>query len=418
MPPPDKSKKNHLGAFTSIRIIGEKAHRLLQAAQRTAPESRTRTPLPEPEEHAEFVVHLSLRSVVRMTFAILAIAAGAWLIFHLRDKILLLVLAVFLAAVIDPSVQWMQQRLHIPRGLAILAHYFVALFFIVFLLVSLIPIVADQLQQIALFIESELDAFLADPQVVIPFLSMETNFRLTLLAQDVLRNLSITEFADALQQFGQNLSTAAHGSLRFAAQLAGSVVAFMVNFIVVLVLSFFIQIEKEGILHWARSLFPRRLRTYLDNKSEAVHTKIGQWVRGQLLLMFSIFCLTLVALIILRMPYALTLAVLAGFCEFIPAIGPFIAAIPAVLIAFSQEGIVWGLVLVGVYYVIQWCENNLLVPLIMKRAVGLSPIAILFAMMVGVSFPDTIHPILGVMLAVPTTTILTIFLEDIRDRRE
>jgi predicted PurR-regulated permease PerM len=325
---------------------------------------------------------------------------------------------VFLAAVIDPGVQWLENELRVPRAIAVLIHYFIALFVILFLFISLIPIIAAQLQQIAVFLSTEVDAFLANPQIEIPLVSMDTNIRLTSLAQGTLQTLSINEFTDALAQFGQNLSTAAQGGVRYIAQLAGSVVGFFISFIIVLVLSMFIQLEKEGIVQWIRSLFPQKFRTYLDHKSEAVHTKIGQWARGQLLLMLSIFALTLIALIILRMPYALTLAVLAGFCEFIPAVGPFIAAVPAVLIAFTQEGFIWGLVLAGVYYVIQWCENNLLVPLIMKRAVGLSPIAILFAMMVGVSFPATLHPILGVMLAVPTTTILTIFLEDIRDRKE
>jgi predicted PurR-regulated permease PerM len=87
-----------------------------------------------------------------------------------------------------------------------------------------------------------------------------------------------------------------------------------------------------------------------------------------------------------------------------------------VLIALSQQGFVWAGVIAGVYYVIQWCENNLLVPLIMRRAVGLSPVAILFAMLIGVSFQDTIHPVLGVMLSIPTTTIIAIFLRDITER--
>ena len=176
------------------------------------------------------------------------------------------------------------------------------------------------------------------------------------------------------------------------------------------------QLEKEKLIRWFLSFFPHRYRLYATGKSEAVHRKIAQWARGQLVLCFSIFLLTLTALLILRMPYALTLAVLAGFCEFIPAVGPFIAAIPAVLIGLTQGGFIWGLILVGIYYVIQWCENNLLVPLIMRRAVGLSPVAILFAMMVGISFPDTIHPVLGIMLAIPTTTIISIFLEDWRVR--
>ena len=143
--------------------------------------------------------------------------------------------------------------------------------------------------------------------------------------------------------------------------------------------------------------------------------KIGQWARGQLLLCLSIGFLVFLALIILRMPYALTLAILAGFTEFIPVVGPFIAAVPAVLIALTQEGFIWALVLAVVYYIIQWCENNLLVPLIMKRAVGLSPVAIIFAMLVGVSFPSVIHPVLGIILSIPTTTIIALFLEDWRE---
>jgi predicted PurR-regulated permease PerM len=128
--------------------------------------------------------------------------------------------------------------------------------------------------------------------------------------------------------------------------------------------------------------------------------------------------LAFLALTILGMPYALTLAVLAGFTEFIPYVGPFIAAIPAVLIALTQEGFLWAVILMGVYYVIQWCENNLLVPLIMKRAVGLSPIAIIASMLIGVSFPDFIHPILGLLIAIPATTIVTLFLEDWHTIRE
>jgi len=89
-----------------------------------------------------------------------------------------------------------------------------------------------------------------------------------------------------------------------------------------------------------------------------------------------------------------------------------------VLIAGTQGGFVWALIVAGVYYIIQWCENNLLVPLIMKRAVGLSPIAILFAMLVAVSFPQFIHPVLGILLAVPGTTILALFIEDWRMMRQ
>lgn len=407
-------------AFTSMRVIGKKAQRILEKAKKAKNTESPKKPVrlsSSEKKSDEVIMHISASSVARGAFTILAIVAGTWLLYHLRDKFILLLLAVFVAAVVDPSVGKMEQH-GFPRAIAILVHYFLAIFALLFLLISFIPIIAEQIQSIAIIISAEVDHFIANPQIDLPLVKEDLNLRLTVFVQTTLQNLSINEFADGLAQFGQNLSTAAQGGVRIATRVAGSVVNLFVSTLIVLVLAFFMQMEKEGIFKWIRGFFPLQFRTYLDNKSEAVHSKIGQWARGELLLMLSIFALTLIALLILRMPYALTLAVLAGFCEFIPAVGPFIAAVPAVLIAFTQEGFVVGLIVIGVYYVIQWCENNLLVPLIMKRAVGLSPIAILFAMLVGVSFPETVHPILGIMLAVPATTVISIFLEDWRNTRK
>ena len=399
-------------AFTSLRIVGEKAQRIIERARKGTKAKRGKSILPPgPAEHDSLVVHISIQSAVKAAFSILLIAIGVFAVYHLRDKLILLFLGVFVAAVIDPGVEKLQ-HFGMPRGIAVLVHYVVALLVIFFLLFSFIPIIAKQLQDISTFISTEVDVFLSNPQISVPLLSGELNHRLTMLTQTTLQSLSINEFSDALQQMGQTLSTAAQGSILFVAKLAGSVAKFLINLIIVLVLGFFIQLEKERILKWVVSFMPERYRTYLHSKSEAMHTKIGQWARGELLLMLSIATLTFIALIILGMPYALTLAVLAGFCEFIPAVGPLIAAIPAVMIALSDKGLVYALVVAGVYYIIQWCENNLLVPLIMRRAVGLSPVAILFAMMVGISFPNTIHPLVGVMLAIPITTILALFLED------
>jgi predicted PurR-regulated permease PerM len=400
-------------SFTSLRILGEKAQKLLQKAREVqtqrmddrSAKHAEREPLPE------VVVHLSLKSVVKAAFAILAIVVGAMLLWLLQDKIVILFLGIFVAMIIDPGVKFLE-RIGVPRGLGVLLHYFIALFLFVFLLVSLVPLLATQLIDLAGLINDEVNAFLHQPHISIPFLTESANASLTQLVESTLRSLSINQFADAMQQFGQNLSSAAQSSIALAASLAGSVVNFFANLIVILVMGFFLQLEKEKIMAWLRGFLPYGARSYVDDKTEAIQSKMAQWTRGQLVLCCFIGFMVFLALTILRMPYALTLGILAGFTEFIPVVGPLIAAIPAVLIAFTKEGFLWAVIVAAVYYVIQWCENNLLVPLIMKRAVGLSPIAILFAMMVGISFPNIIHPVIGVMLAIPTTTILALFLED------
>ena len=413
---PKKNPNGMPSSFTSLRIIGEKAQKLFAKAREIQQQQLTAKEPPRAareEALPAVIMHLSLGSVVRAAFAVLAITVGALLFWFLQDKIVLLLLSVFVAMIIDPGVQFLR-RLGVPRGLGILLQYFVALFLFVFLLVSLVPLIASQLIDLASLLQSEVNLFLREPHIALPFLTEAANKSLTELVESTLRSLSINQFADAMQQFGQSLASTAQNSLLLAAHLAGSVVNFFANLIVILVMAFFIQIEKEKIIAWVKSFLPWSMRPYVADKSDAIQTKMAQWAQGQLILCLSIGFMVFLALTILRMPYALTLAILAGFTEFIPVIGPLFAAVPAVLIAGTQSGFFQALIVAAIYYAIQWCENNLLVPLIMKRAVGLSPLAILFAMLVGVSFPTVIHPILGVILSIPTTTIIALFLEDWR----
>ena len=415
-------RKKPSPSFTSFRILGKRAQDLLTRASQELrakkdQKAQRQAELPEQELVPDISVRFSLINIAQTAFVLLAIAVGAWMAVVLRDKIILLLLGFFVAAIIDPGVR-MMERGGLPRGVGILIHYFFALFIVLFLLISLIPIIATQLKDIALLISEQVNRFLDHPQIYIPFVPADVNVELSKLVEATLRSLSINKFTDALQTMSQNMSSIAQGSVLFATRLAGSVVNFFVRLVVVLVLAFFIQIEKEHIRLWIRSFFSSRYKSYIDSRTDAVHLKIGQWARGQLLLGLSIGLLVYIALKILGMPYAATLAVLAGFTEFIPYVGPFIAAIPSVLIALTQGGWLWACIVAGVYYVIQWSENNMLVPLIMKRAVGLSPIAIIFAMLMGLSFPDLLHPVLGMLLAVPFTTIVAIFLEDWRTMRK
>lgn len=402
--------------FTSFRILGKRAQELFLRAKELKKREMKEADLPERdslEKEADITVRFSLISVMQSALVLLAICIGAWMIFILEDKIMLMLLGFFVAAIIDPGVR-MMEKMGFPRGIGILIHYFLALFVFLFLVISLIPIIATQLQQIAILINDSVNSFLNNPQISLPLVTSEVNHQLTEFVRVTLQNLSITRFTDALQTISANMSSVAQGSFLFATKVAGSVVDFFINLVIVLVLAFFIQIEREHLRSWCRSFFPASYRPYIDAKVEAVQQKIGQWARGQLLLGLTIGLLVFVALTILRMPYAITLSILAAFTEFIPYIGPLLAALPSILIGLTEGGMIWALIIAGVYYVIQWCENNLLVPLIMKRAVGLSPIAIIFAMLAALSFPNIIHPILGLLIAVPVTTIVTIFLDDFR----
>lgn len=425
MSPMDPRKKSERKTpFQTFQLFGKRAQKILevarerlQRAKESAGEERdVHRASPAEVVDGPLTVHIGVGSLVRAAAVVLGIILTLYLCYLLRDKILLVLLATFLAVVIDPGVTFIE-RWGIPRGFAILLVYFFVLALLLFLLVSLIPIVATQIQQMAVRIGERIDSFLADPTFRIRFLSEDINLYLTSLLRQVLADISTGGILENLQQFGQRLSSAAQGSFIFVVGVAGSVVQFIVQFIFVLVLAFFLQLEKEDVLRWIRIFFPYRYRRYAEGKAEAIHAKLAQWLHGQLMLSLSIGIIVFVALSILRMPYALTLAVLATFTEFIPVIGPIIAAVPALFIALVQGGLFSAFIVAIVYYGIQWCENNLLVPLIMTRVVGLSPVAVMVAMLVGVSFPETIHPVLGILLAVPVSTIISIFLHDYREWR-
>ncbi|MEQ1849757.1 MAG: AI-2E family transporter [Candidatus Peribacteraceae bacterium] len=413
-------KKSIKDSFSSMQIWSSKAQSLWSKAKEKmkTPESTGGKEVPLPEENRSVVfLDISSWTVAKATIACLLVLLTAFILFMIRDKLLIVFLALFISIVMDWNVRWLE-RMRVPRPVAVLLLYLLFFSIALFLLLSLIPIVAAQIQDMARYINSSADAFLLDPRVDLPFLSMDMNERLSVVLQSALESMGIKDRASALLQFGQSLSGVTQSSIGLAVQIAGSVFNFVVTLILIMVMGFFIQLERERIIDFTRSLLPRSYRSYFDTKTDAIYLKISQWFRGQLFLSFSIGVLVFIALTILGMPYALTLAMLAAFTEFIPYAGPIIAALPSVFIALSQFGFVWAAVVAVVYYVVQICENNLLVPLIMKHAVGLSPIAIIFGMLVGVSFPNTVHPVVGIILAVPTTAIITIFVQDFSAMRK
>jgi predicted PurR-regulated permease PerM len=414
--------------FGSIRVLGKKAQELLARTREELQQRRDAATKPselvadtpgadQPQLFEQRVtIEISTWSVVRTALTILAVVTGTWLVVQLQEPIMLMVLALFVSAIIDPTVRVLEAW-RIPRALAVLLHYALAIVVIVSIIISLVPLIGSQLTEMASIVTTQVKTFLDDPQISLPFLSDATNIQLRALLLATFSDLSIDQLAFALQQVGQNLTSAAQGSVVFAATLAGSVVSFVVKTSIVLGLACFIQLERERIRSWVRGFLPMRLRGYLDDKSSAIHLKIGQWARGQIILALCIGFLVFLMLSILGIRYALTLAVLAACTEFIPYVGPLLAAAPAVLVALTEHGPGWALLVAALYYGIQWLENNLLVPTIMKRAVGLSPIAVIFAMLVGVSLPSLFHPLLGILLAVPAATIITLFLEDWREQQ-
>ncbi len=226
----------------------------------------------------------------------------------------------------------------------------------------------------------------------------------------------LPDLAGLVQRLPQEVSRLG----RYFAPAAG--VAFRVfggiaTVITVLVLAFYMLVEGPVIKTGFLELFPRSERRQIAGTLEEVGAKFGSWLRGQLLLGLIIGVAAGVGMAVIGMPYAVLLGIVAGVTELIPVIGPVLGAIPAVFIALvlSLAGVEpWGKLVLTIawYTLIQQTEGNILVPRVMKHAVGLSPLLTILALVIGAKLLGLV----GALLAVPVAAALQVVVGSILER--
>lgn len=328
-------------------------------------------------------IHLSA-SVIVKALAFFALAVFLWFI---RDILVLFFIALLLAALVDPLAHWFEKK-HIPRGAAVLLIYlFIAAAVAVFTFLVIPPLVSE-LSGVARGLgdsSGNIHSSVANLQTLID----RSGFPADLSSVVSVVNREIANLFTNL----------------FA--VIGGVVGNILTLLVVLILAYYLVVEEQEGKRFLRQVTPRRYHAYLLGLFRRMQERLGLWLRGQLLLMLAIGLMTYVGLSLFHIPYALALAVLAGLLEFVPYAGPMIAAVPAVVVAFtvSPEKALAVLILC---FIIQQLENAVLVPKIMEREVGLNPVVSLFALMVGY----TLAGVGGAILAIPFTAALLVFLND------
>lgn len=346
----------------------------------------------EPQDR--MFVDLNPVSVAKSAAMVLLMVALFYFLFEIRSLLLMLFVSFLFAAALDPLVDMMQKK-GLPRSLSVIIIYLLAIAMSAWFVTNLVTLLAEQVIEIAKNIT-------------------------TIVTNITKGNINTLPFADQLRpyfdQFYQtlDLQTAAN-QIQNALQLVGSqllgISIGLINFVLVLVLTFFMTVEEKAIEEFVRSLFPSRYSRYISTRLEAVKDQVGYWLRGQLLV--SVICgiLTYIPLALLGVNYALTLSVIAAIAMVIPVIGRVFAWLLAFPIVFNQSPTL-ALWMSVVYFVLQQVELNLIIPYIMNRAVGLSPIILMIAMMIGGQYLG----ILGLILSIPVATTAAIFVKDYATR--
>ncbi len=358
-------------------------------------------------EKIEF--EISFATLVKILLVFSLFIALKSIFIELQSIIIISAISFFLAMAISPIVQKIESY-HIPRPLAILLIYIIFFGVLGILFVKIIPILAEQLLDIAYDIKN----FIANGG------HSEIKWLDTMLDKLQFDPVQIQKFiSENLATMSDNLQSVAGSTFSIFTNIFQGVF----NFIYALVLIFFIVLEREKIAGSILLLFPPKNRAYILEKFDSIQGKLSEWFRGQFILMISVGAFTYVGMKILEealgMKYAATIGMLAGVMELFPFIGVFITGLLSTLIAIniSMELVIAVLILIAIT---QFLEGNVLVPTVMGKTVGLSAVVTLLALSIGGILGSAIGgvplAILGMIFSIPVAASISIFVEEYLNR--
>lgn len=329
----------------------------------------------------------------------LAILVFAWALWQLRDLILIIITAVILASSIEPGIKLLSKyRVHrIPAVLLIYIGLAGLFFGIIYAFVPpIISEAADITQNLPSMMHSIDQSLFGGNGILSPTFSQIGQAGNPLLG----------EFLNKILGIG---GAASNGVLGTASAVFGGVF----SFVLIVVLSFYFAMQERGIENFLKIVIPFGNESYAIHLWERSKHKIGKWMQGQLLLGVLIFVLVYLGLTIFGVPYAMTLALLAGLFEIIPVFGPIMSAIPGVVLAFTTGGASLAIIIAGFYLLVQQFESHLIYPLVVRKVVGVPPILVILALIIG----GQLAGFLGILISVPVAAAIMEFIEDIERKK-
>ena len=318
-------------------------------------------------------------------------AAIAWTLYQVRDTLLLVYVAMLVAIGLSPLVDTIERhhvaaRLRLPRWGAILAIYLLLAAALVSIGALVFPPLVTQAREL----------WAAAPGLL-------HRAQLWLIQRGLLsREITVME---AVQQApgGTDAVTTVFGAV-------WGIVGGVFGVVTILIVAFYMLVDSANIVRTFVLAFPKSERSRVSAACGDVSRKVSAWLAGQLFLAIIIGSTAAIGLGLMGVPYFYVLALIAGIGELIPIVGPLLSAIPAIAVAFSvSPALALGVLLFFIAQ--QQFENHLLVPRVMSRQVGVSPVIVIIALLTG----GSLLGVIGAILAVPTAAILHVIYQKVTD---
>jgi predicted PurR-regulated permease PerM len=332
-------------------------------------------------------IEISASTIIKFLIILLVV-----LIFYLiRDIIIILFFAFILVSILEPIVDWLKSK-KIPKLLAVIFIYLLLLASVVLIVILLIPPMSAQFNQL-------INTFpVYSSKINTGYAQLNNFFNQYGLSQKIEQSLETIRLQLPQLNIFDKVTDFFTG---------------LISIIIILIITFYLLVEENAVKKILRSLMPVDFLPYAYQLFSRIQKKLGQWLSGQIILGLIIFVLVYLVLLISGVRYALILAIIAGMLEFLPYLGPLISGAIAVFLTIFQSPIMAFWVLL-IYIVIQFMENHILVPLIMRKTVGLNPVLSICALLVGAKLGG----IIGVILAIPAVAVLSVFLQDFLDKKK
>ncbi|MEK7066513.1 MAG: AI-2E family transporter [Patescibacteria group bacterium] len=347
-------------------------------------------------ENSTFDITITTGTIVKTLFILALVVA----LYYLSDLVLIILTSVVVASSIEPMTKW-SIRHGLPRVPSVILLYVITFSVILGAILWFVPLVFDDMFKLLNTIPQSIKTISFSDYVSGTPAKFLESIKLSLA-----NNLSLDQLFPAL-------SSGAGGVASNFVESAKYVFGGVLSFVLIIVISFYLSVQERGIENFLRLVSHIKYEKYIIDLWERSQKKIGLWMQGQVLLALLVGVFVFLGLSVLGVKYALALAFISALFEIIPVFGPILAAVPGIVIAFTQSSTL-GLMVFGLYVIIQQFENHLIYPLVVRKVVGVPPLLVVIAIIVGADLAGLI----GAIIAVPGSAVLMELVNDLEQRKK
>ncbi|MGI9118508.1 MAG: AI-2E family transporter [Minisyncoccia bacterium] len=342
-------------------------------------------------------VSISTGTIVRTLLVLL----GFYIAWYTRGVLLVITLSIIIASFMEVVSNSLKRRFGWSRHFVVIVSYLIGIVGLGLIMYFVIPLLVDQVSSLA----DQLVKVVPNNEYVQSFKANGLADKATMLFQGLGNNASVNQVLSGAKGVAGSISSGILGSI-------GNVFSAVVQFVLVLVISFFLSMQEKSVETFIRTIAPARYEDYVLGLWERTEKKIARWMQGQLLLGVFVGVTAYIILTLFHVKYALVLALLSGILELIPY-GITFAVIPAAAVALFNNGASVALGVLVSFVAIQQFENYVLVPVLFKKMIGVPPLVVILALLMG----GALGGFVGLILAMPVAVLVLEVLDDVYEQK-